>query len=186
MSAPTSPATLTFDIRFRGPFHVSTGGAAEGIDSVVDRKVPLPASSVKGAMRAEARGRLRLAPSIVEAVFGSSQTASPWRWSDVKLGPVHLTRRARIRVADDDRGLVGRGFLMLGEQVWASTGEFTIEYAGVLEIEPRPEHILVLDASARSLTALGGSRRRGGGWVSVVPHERPWSVDRTRQLREIR
>lgn len=186
MSAAKAPATLAFDIRFRGPFHVSTGGAAEGIDSVVDREVPLPASSLKGAMRAEARGRLRLPPSIVDDVFGSSQTASPWRWSDVNLGPVHVTRRARIRVADDDRGLVDRGFLMLGEQVWASDGEFTVEYAGTPGTEAPSEHILVLDASARSLSAIGGSRRRGGGWISITPRGRQWSADQTRQLRDLR
>jgi hypothetical protein len=30
-------------------------------------------------------------------------------------------------------------------------------------------------AAARAVTAIGGDRRRGSGWVTVTPVEPPWS-----------
>ena len=51
---------LEFTITFYAPFRVATGVAARGIDAPVDSNHPLPASSLKGVMRAAARDVLEL------------------------------------------------------------------------------------------------------------------------------
>ena len=43
---------ITFTVTIHGPFHISAGESGDGADNVVDRDNPLPASSLKGLMRA--------------------------------------------------------------------------------------------------------------------------------------
>ena len=44
---------ITFTLAMHGPFHVSTGTPDEGMDSPIDLSCPLPATSLKGLLRAE-------------------------------------------------------------------------------------------------------------------------------------
>ena len=161
---------LHFTITFHGPFHVARGQAVQGLDRTVDRVVPLPASSIKGLLRAEAREQLGVKKALVDAIFGNRVLPCPWAFSDAKVAPLpedrsQIRRAARIKVDDD--GQASHRFLMLGEQVWATAAEFTIEQAvpGIAHVE---EHVLVLTAAAQSVTSLGGARRRGEGWLSIV------------------
>ena len=58
---------ITFTLAMHGPFHVSTGTPDEGMDSPIDLACPLPSTSLKGLLRAEATERLEIPqPVIVE------------------------------------------------------------------------------------------------------------------------
>lgn len=186
--------TLTFTITFHGPFRVGGHGTASGIDEVIDRENPLPGTSIKGLLRAEAAELLGVPTPVVDAVFGSTGAGpSPWWWSDVQFpgnddqcpGVVY-SRVARIRV-DDDTGTTSRGFLALGEQAWARTGTFTVEptVGQNLAVEERSRHECVIRAAARSAVALGGARTRGSGWVTITEPGCEWTPADTATLLEV-
>lgn len=76
--------TLTFHSAFR----VGTGDADGTAHATIDRDDPVPASSLKGLMRASAERLLPYRPEIVEAVFGTPRRPSPWHWSPAQFdGP---------------------------------------------------------------------------------------------------
>lgn len=158
--------TLEFAISFHGPFRVGAGAAVPGLDAPVDRSRLLPASSLKGLLRAEATERLRLPAPLVDAVFGSRTTPCPWWWSDARITNPHITPSTKIKV--DERGRAERGFLRFGEQVWADGGTFTVEQRLPLPEAEAARHMNILVASALSVSSLGSSRRRGEGWVSIT------------------
>lgn len=167
--------TLTFSITFHSPFHVGSGVASRGLDRVIDRENPLPATSLKGVMRAAAAETLCLPSQLVTEVFGGPGAgACPWWWSDARLmeDTPSIDRLARIRV-DEATGTVQRGFLMMGEVVWSSGAEFTVTLSEARNDETVARHELVLRAAARAVSGIGGARRRGEGWVTITD-SRPW------------
>lgn len=187
--------TLIFEINFHGPFRVATGRAGDGTDSVVDREMPLPASSIKGVMRSAARDLLHLPDSLVGAVYGSAWQPSPWSWSDATLtraagggaagaDPARVRARARIQIADDTHTVVD-GALVIAEEVLADRATFTVRRNSAVPEDQLPRHQAVLVASARAVTALGGDRRRGLGWVSVTPLRPAWTDATARDLVEL-
>jgi CRISPR/Cas system CMR subunit Cmr4 (Cas7 group RAMP superfamily) len=176
---------VKFTIVFHTPFRVATGRAGDGSDSVVDPTMPLPASSLKGVMRAAARDLLGVSEQWVKLVYGWSQLQSPWSWSDAVLtagnGQPLVRPRARIQI-DPDTGTVAKGALGIADEVLAKTAEFRVDRAGYLTAEHREHHQTILVASARAVTGLGGSRRRGLGWVSIVPLDPPWPAEEDQAL----
>ncbi|MFV0460523.1 MAG: RAMP superfamily CRISPR-associated protein [Actinomycetales bacterium] len=173
--------SVTFTIRFRTPFHVGTGLAVPGLDRIVDREALLPPASLKGLMRAQAEHRLRLG-TVVGDVFGTARTPSPWAWNDVEFSGPRISRQARIRVQPGSRGTVKPGGLFLAEQVTTDSATFVVELKS--PVENVETHLLVLRASARAVTALGGSRRRGMGWVSITAGE--WTDEDTARLMSLK
>ncbi|MEV6801905.1 RAMP superfamily CRISPR-associated protein [Micromonospora rifamycinica] len=177
--------TLTFEISFHGPFRVATGRAGDGADSVIDWEVPLPASSIKGVMRSAARDLLKLPTPVVEAVFGAAWQPSPWSWSDATLtggdgggagaGPLRVRARARIQISEVTHTVVD-GALAVGEEILADWAIFTVRRSGPVPADDLPRHEAVLTAAARAVTALGGDRRRGLGWVSITPLHPQWTA----------
>ena len=90
---------ITFTVTIHGPFHISAGESGDGADNVVDRDNPLPASSLKGLMRAAAADLLGLPDTLIADVFGAPGPAgSPWRWSDGRVAAPEFGRYARIKV----------------------------------------------------------------------------------------
>lgn len=156
---------IIFTITFHGPFRVGAGAAIDGFDAPIDRDDPLPASSLKGLMRAEACDRLGLPDTVVNEVFGWKGRESPWAWEDgVPADPI-ITPMTKIKVGP--RGKVARGFVRFGEQMWANTATFVVEPRLSLDAERLARHRAVLVAAAHSVTSLGASRTRGEGWVSI-------------------
>ncbi len=177
--------TLTFTITFHGPFAVATGAAGLGLHAPIDGEVPLPGSSLKGLLRAQAETVLGLTATHVAAVFGLPRRPSPWAFVDA--GPDHkwiTDRQARIKV--DDEGAVEPGALQLGAQAWARTATFDVEQIAPIAADNLPRHELILHAAARSVSALGGGRRRGAGWVSIARTDVPWTSADTRALIALR
>lgn len=180
---------LEVTVTFHGPFHIGTGSPGAGLDATVDRQVPLPATSLKGVMRAAALHELHLAPSLVGEVFGDDadthqhqRRPSPWVWADADVVAAVIDRHARVHL--DERGKAQRGFLVIGEQVWATRATFAIELRERLDPDVERRHQLVLRASARAVTAIGAGRHRGQGWVSLEDAQ-AWTSDDTTELQAL-
>lgn len=169
---------LSFTIQFHAPFLVSAGPSTAGYDDAIDEANPLPASSLKGVMKASAR---RLLPdgSIIREVFGGRAASAPWAWSDATLGDNAVAGGARIKLGDE--GTVESGFLQLRQQVFATTARFEIEQVGVIDENQLPQHELVLRAAARAVLSLGSERRRGSGWVTITDAAQ-WLPEHTERL----
>jgi CRISPR/Cas system CMR subunit Cmr4 (Cas7 group RAMP superfamily) len=184
---------MRFEVRFHTPFRVATGRSGDGVDTVVDPDTPVPASSLKGVMRSAAWDLLQLDRVWVDAVFGSGDERSPWSWSDGRVlrstdeggemapdpafdsVPARVRLRARIQIAPDTSTVVD-GALAVMEEVTEPRVEFSVVRAGWIEPDDVARHETVLLASARAVTAIGGDRRRGLGWVSITPIDPPWPV----------
>lgn len=156
----------------------------------VDQGSAVPGTVIKGMMLDAARdlGLTQNWP-IMRSVFGghdhdvvrstSADSAgptlsSPWSWSDLRVGEVDIRNRSRIRI-DPDTGTVADGAIVqvneFGQR--GMTGSFTIEQTGMIPQTgdsglTLDQHLIILEATARSVTSLGGSRRRGLGWVSIT------------------
>ena len=163
--------SLKFAISFHGPFRVGGGDPIDLYDAPARRDDPLPQSSLKGLMRAEAHERLGIEGSWVNRVFGSQSLPCPWWWSPVRLVGTKFSATTKVRV--DDAGRSMRGFLRFGEQVWASGATFSIEQVGPIPAEDLKSHRTILMAAAASVTSLGESRLRGSGWVTIRPDDPP-------------
>ncbi len=175
---------LLFVITFHGPFHVGSGGPDSGMDRVLDHGVPLPGSSLKGLIRAEATERLGLDPGVIGRIFGvAGRGGSPWWWSDAQFPQAPVVDRSARIVIDDETNTAARGFLLLGEQLWARTGEFRVQQTRY--VNDVDTHMLVLRAAARCVSSLGGDRRRGMGWVTISD-TKPWTAEDTRLLRKVK
>jgi CRISPR/Cas system CSM-associated protein Csm3 (group 7 of RAMP superfamily) len=181
-------------ITFHGPFRVATGVPVEGLNVPVDREDLLPASSLKGVMRAAALQVLPGRIDLVEEVFGHRADASgpgvdgaddaqarnpaghghgpsPWHWSSADFGGTALIRpRARIAI-DAASGTARKDHLMLGEEVWARTADFHITQRVPLTPDTLRRHQVILACAAAAVHALGADRRRGHGWVTFTPED---------------
>lgn len=156
---------LAFTVDFHGPVRVGTGRASAGRDDTVDPGL-LPASTVKGVMRAESMDLF--GPRLTAAVFGAGRSPSPWHWGDVRFPtPAPVRVGARIRV-DDATSAAVRGGLFLHEHLWPDRGTFEVTQTGRVEATSQA-HVDVLVASACAVHSIGADRTRGFGWVTVGP-----------------
>lgn len=161
---------VTVHVTAHGPMRVASGHAGRGLDAVVDRD-RIPASSLKGVMRATATNLLALPTSSVDRLFGSVATPSPWAWSDVDLGgdgvSSHVTSRVRVRI-DAETGTVAEGALMHAEELWLE-GDPVFRIDQIDRVDDPGLDGRLLAAIARAVHSLGASRRRGMGWVTLRP-----------------
>lgn len=169
---------MKVEITFHGPFRVETGSTRDGLAATVDRSDLLPASSLKGLMRASAGLLLPHRDDLIIEVFGGRtasgrRVASPWHWESADLDPRRVEFDRRARIAIDPRTGAGQpGFLLFGEEVWARTTWFDITRRLPLN-GAEPRHRAVLAAAAAGVHALGADRRRGLGWVTFRPVDPP-------------
>lgn len=164
---------LQFRIEFATPFRVSTGHAGTGVDAAIDPTDPLPASSLKGVMRATAV-TLGASTALVGEVFGSRRRESPWAWGSAR--PVNdqwAPPQAITRIALDQHHSTTRDMLAVVERTHAGAAEFTITQRGACSSGSRAEadalarHRALLLVAAQATRSLGGTRRRGLGWVHI-------------------
>ncbi|MFC7343248.1 RAMP superfamily CRISPR-associated protein [Saccharopolyspora griseoalba] len=162
----TALSTLEFSITFHSPFRVSTGHAAPGLDTGVDGANPLPASSLKGVMRATASqllGEVRL----VDEVFGSPEQESPWLWRDA-VGNWDQPKPATRVSLDAETHAAAKDMLVVQEQIGTDSARFTITQRHRLDEQDFAKHRLVLAVAGQATRSLGGNRRRGLGWVTIT------------------
>ncbi|WP_329543353.1 hypothetical protein OG548_45885 [Streptomyces sp. NBC_01356] len=97
-------------LAFHSAFRIGTGNADGTAHATIDRDTPVPASSLKGLMRASADRLLPYRPEVVDAVFGTPRRPCPWHWSPARFDPPpglptdqkHTERR--INSADPEPG----------------------------------------------------------------------------------
>lgn len=161
--------TISVEIRSHTPLRIATGKAQRGLDAVLDHE-RLPASSLKGVMRAAAREVLGLDEAAVAAVFGEPGSPSAWAWSDAELpeSPAkEITTRVRIPI-DPETGVAASGGMLKAEELWLDTTiSFTIEQ--VNSVANADQQAAVLAAAAMAVKGIGASRRRGLGWTTWRP-----------------
>lgn len=165
---------LSFRIGFLSPFRVATGYAGGGVDNAIDPTDPLPASHLKGLMRATAV-RVIGAPtrdnrSLVDEVFGSRRGPAPWHWSNAEpAGPAWSPPQPTARVQiDPTTHAAAHDMLAVSEQTWAPAAVFIVSQVGYIPSDRLPLHHTLLAVAGRGLRSLGGTRRRGLGWVSIT------------------
>lgn len=169
---------LAFTITFHSPFRVGAAYAKDGVHAAVDRDDPLPADHLKGVMRAAAAdlfGDHR--HWAVAEVFGSTAAPSPWSWSAAAPpgGPEQwkFGRRHRVRI-DPEKHSAMKDHLVLGEQAWAPSAQFTVTRVGALQPGQQlteDDHVRILRCAAAAVHGLGAWRRRGLGWVGITPQD---------------
>ena len=166
----SSETHLEFDITFHGPFRVATGNALMGVRVSVAISYPLPSSSLKGIMRAEAKRLFGAANPTFLSVFGRPGRGGTWAWGPVAFSglPPMLTR-TRVAI-DQDTGAAAEHALVVGQELWPPaldlpTASFALQRRGFGESNVLEHAVLV--SSAMSVKALGSDRRRGFGWVSI-------------------
>ncbi|MGH3692485.1 MAG: RAMP superfamily CRISPR-associated protein [Pseudonocardiaceae bacterium] len=159
---------VRFVIDFLSPFRVSTGQAAEGVDATIDTSDPLPATSLKGVMRATAKQLLGEHAPLVGEVFGDAKRPCRWHWGDAvpagkQWAEPQITARIQIDLAT---GTAKHDMLALAEETTAARAEFVITRMGL--VDDMELHAAVLAIAARGTRSLGAARRRGLGWVSIM------------------
>lgn len=167
MSAGAGVAELRFVIDFLSPFRVSTGQAATGVDATIDPDDPLPATSLKGVMRATAKRLLGEDATLVGEVFGNTEQPCPWHWGDAVRsvgGPWLRQITARVQI-DPVTRTATRDMLALAEETAAARAEFVL--TRMAPVADTGLHAAVLAIAARATRSLGAARRRGLGWVSI-------------------
>ncbi|MGH3902435.1 MAG: RAMP superfamily CRISPR-associated protein [Pseudonocardiaceae bacterium] len=166
--ATVSVDELRFVIDFLSPFRVSTGQAAEGVDATIDRRDPLPATSLKGVMRATAKQLLGEEAPLVGEVFGDAKLPCRWHWGDaVPTGQSWARPQITARVQIDPTTRTAKhDMLALAEETTAARAEFVITRMG--PVDDVGLHAAVLAIAARGTRSLGAARRRGLGWVSIT------------------
>jgi CRISPR/Cas system CSM-associated protein Csm3 (group 7 of RAMP superfamily) len=177
---------MKFTVVFHGPFRIASGAASDGLDAAYDAANPLPSSSLKGLMRDQAKNVLEISAELVEEIFGRPDAPSPWWWSDAAIDPGPPGRAALGRVRsqlqiDRDTFTAADKTLRNSGELWPSSAQCEVRRRGPVPDGRVALHEAVLAASALSISALGSDRRRGLGWVSVIPDE-PWDDTRHQLL----
>lgn len=178
--------SVRFSVRFHEPFLVRGGLTGAGVDALARADAPLPASSLKGAMRAAAQA-LQVDAGLIASIFGAeaSRYASgrgAWAWTDA--GPAsafQVQLRARNRI-DAVSGVAQAEALTVSEEYWQdgdSGVSFAVEQVRYLAPDDLRRHRVVLHAAAYAVTALGSWRNRGMGTVTIRPVA---GLDRFEQL----
>jgi hypothetical protein len=185
---------INFTVSFHGPFRVGAAYARDGVDAALDHDEPLPADHLKGVMRAAACSLLAIDgqdPWAVAEVFGSARAPSPWSWSSATVDEASgqtwtISRRHRVTI-DPDTHSARKDHLVLGEQAWAPTAGFQVARVGLLNgTLAEDEHVLILRCAAAAVHGLGAWRRRGLGWVGIIPKNDTISAYDVRRLLMLR
>jgi len=158
------------------------------MDAVVDVGDPLPASSLKGVMRAAALEVMRAEGALVSRVFGSEFAESPWVWSSAQPGGGQWPApsvRARVSI-DEQSHTVIEDRLMLAEVLEPTQpATFAITNRALVPEKEHDTHVALLRCAAAAVRHIGSQRRRGLGWVKIRDGEdiTPEDIRRIRDWR---
>lgn len=180
---------LKFTIAFHGPFAVSSGYPDDGLDHTIDRDDPLPATQLRGLLRAHAEHWLGIPQNLVNEIFGHAGQRSPWIFTKPEIAQIDCENRDGVdpgvwnRVQLEADGRSKDQAMVVGQQTWATSGTFEIVWHD--RGQPPPQHLLVLRAAARDIVSVGLNRRRGMGTVTITDNE-DWSEQDTQELIKLR
>ncbi|MGW1677944.1 RAMP superfamily CRISPR-associated protein [Saccharopolyspora sp. NPDC002376] len=166
---------LEFEILFHGPFRVALGQGGPGVHNTISRRDALPASSLKGVVRATAALLLGPDNPAVAEVFGSSRRPCPWHWSSpqpsireddqARASWYAPMPTARVRI-DRETHTAAEDMLAIAEQTGAESATFAVTQTA--RIDDLAKHQDVLLVAAQATRSLGALRRRGLGWVGIA------------------
>ena len=167
---------LEFSVQFHQPFLIRSGDARGGLDAVARHGTPLPASSLKGAMRAACLNVLGAPRGLVQDIFGQegriggSLGRGAWAWTDAGPSTAFLTwSRARNRI-DPEFGVVRPEALTFSEEFWqVDKATFVVEQVMPLEPDVAKRQTTLLAGCAWGVTGLGSWRNRSMGSVTIRP-----------------
>lgn len=168
---------LAFGIRFHRWFRVGDAFGLDGLDAALNRNDPLPGEHLKGLMRSEAEGLAavgKTGQSLVDAVFGTPASPSPWTWTGAEP-TTSWVFGARHRVSiDEATGTALKDALVVGEVVGSrEPAAFAVVRIGRIDAREMERHKALLTVSAAGVHHLGAWRRRGLGWVDIIPQAGP-------------
>jgi hypothetical protein len=180
---------LGFSLRLHAPFRVGSAYARDRVDAALDRDDPLPADHLKGVIRDAAAQLLGADHLLVRAVFGSPEAPSAWAWTSATPQAPDawtFTRRHRVTI-DADTHTASKDHLVLGEQAWTPAARFEIHRIRPVAVPSSPDgpgytetdHVTLLRAACCAVHGLGAWRRRGLGWVGIVPDDGPVTPQET-------
>lgn len=175
---------MKITMTFHGPFRVGTGSPVTGVDSPVDSADPLPTSSVKGLLRAEARDVLRVRRDVITGVFGGDGHPARWYWGRVTYARAPRPAMVARIAVDEATGVAKEAFLAFQQCLWTTSASIVVEPAQRMDATTLTKDTLCLRAAARSVSAVGSLRRRGYGWVSMTDDE-DWTNDDTAALLDL-
>jgi len=169
---------LTFTVQFHQPFLIRSGDAQGGLDAVARYGTPLPASSLKGAMRSACLNVLGVPEALVGDIFGREGRVGgalgrgAWAWTDA--GPAAAFQswsRARNRI-DPEFGVVRPEALTFSEEFWqVGQASFLVEQVMPLDQKAVERHTTLLASCAWGVTGLGSWRNRSMGAVTIRPEK---------------
>lgn len=173
----TATHAIEFSVAIHSGFRVGAAYGRDGVDLAVDVEDPLPATHLKGIMRASAVELVTLldvAPELFDVVFGSVAMPSSWSWSGARpRAGAEWTVSTRHRVEIDPvAGAARKDHLVRAHRVDTRAATFAVHrlhgdsdgtFGGLAAEEA------LLRVSARYTHHLGAWRRRGWGWVDIRP-----------------
>lgn len=169
---------VSFGVVFHTWFRVGAAYPRDGVDVAVDHRDPLPAEHLKGLMRAEARWLAGLGyggAELVDAVFGTPGSPSPWRWSATEPDRSWTyTTRQRTKI-DGDTHTALKDHTVSGELSWAPRASFRL--AQVCAVDDVHTQLTLLRVAGASVHGVGAWRRRGLGAASIIPDPQVSAAD---------
>lgn len=179
---------IEFSTLFDQPFLVRSGLVGDGLDARGRSDAAVPASSLKGAMRASATSVLGLPENLIELIFGTIKSPSPWAWTDAGPRSSFIKfSRPRVRI-DPESGVAKPEALTSTEEYWQTEpATFSIEQMAALPDGRLTDDTAILQACAWGVTAMGSWRNRSMGTVTIRPVDPlPDLADRVANILEIR
>ena len=188
---------LALDIRLtlETPLHTTGNRRLWGVDKAsavsTDNKYVIPATSLKGYLRANAEALLSswglpvcLAPSpttmclgpqnlcLVCRVFGNSRCITPLKFSEVRpLDQVSSLVRSGVSISRYRRAALPQRLFFVETVQSPSTTGWATKATGFFEIQQAAkEAAALISLATRIRRAIGGGRSRGLGWIQS------WSI----------
>ncbi len=182
---------ITLHLKWRTAFHTTGNRWRWGADRALVRRhngaYVLPATSLKGALRAQAEQILGdkacKAPNprhmcldpghlcLACRVFGNPRKASPLRFSDVVVPDPQTQIRAGVAISRRRRAVMPQRLYFVETTAAGPMVAQTVIEGFFPSPQEAEEAAALVTLAARMLPALGAGRTRGLGWLEAVEDE---------------
>lgn len=173
---------VVFEMTLHSRCRVGASFGRDGRDVSVDHHEPLHGDHLKGLMRREADRLVdmnHVDAELLTQVFGTTTGATRWTWTAARPEPDVtwvFEDRHRVRI-DRVSGTAVKDHIVRGETAWTPIAHFSVLWCG--PDTPAEAELALVSLSGAAVHHLGAWRRRGLGWVGVVPLGRDLAEDVT-------